>query len=325
MINRFRTFIVSATLSSILAPCFASQAQTIGILEYGTPAVFAPLLTAFKEGLREGGFVEGQNLTIDQRFADYDRHRIERLAKELVAAKVRVIFAPTPWAVHGAKAATKTIPIVFSGVNDPVGVKFVKSLARPGGNITGISVVSNELTAKRIELMHDLFPAATRIGVVYDKDAARACQIELKDMARASSHLRIDVRVYPYDSPAEVRDAFKTSQKANVAAVLIPTTMEARRAGDELVSVSAASRIPTMHASRVSVEAGGLISYGPDNNWAYRRAGNYVARILKGTKPEELPVELPTTYELAINLKTARAMGIKIPDSVLLRATHLVQ
>jgi putative ABC transport system substrate-binding protein len=325
MVVHFRKLVLALTFWCAISPSFADRPNLIGVLEYGSSSRFEPLLAAFKEGLVESGYVDGRNLRIEYRYAGYDSDKVERLATELVRDKVQAIFAPTTWAVHGAKAATKTIPVVFAGVNDPVGVGFVKSLAHPGGNITGISIASAALTAKRVELMHDLFPTATRVGIIYDKDAARACQIELKDIARASQRLRIDVREYSYDSPDDVRESFKSGQRANVAAVLIPTTMEARRAMDELVSASTESRMPTIHANRVSVEAGGLISYGPDNYWAYRRAGNYVARILKGTKPEDLPVELPTTFELAINLKTARAIGVKIPENVMVRATHLIK
>jgi putative tryptophan/tyrosine transport system substrate-binding protein len=324
MIRRLIAGMIWVGLGLLGAPSHA-QTYTIGVFEYGTRSGFEPLLAAFKEGLREGGFVEGQNLRIEQRYADYDYRKVDRIAEELVRAKAQVIFAPTTWAVHGAMAATKTIPIVFAAVNDPVGVKFVKSLARPGGNVTGISVASNELTAKRLELMRELFPTAARIGVVYDQDAAKACQLELKDIGLAGRQLGIDVREYSYQSKSDLRGAFDRGQRANVAGVLIPTTMETRRVGSELVTLSADNRMPTIHADRGAVEAGGLMSYGPNNNWAYRRAGNYVARILKGTKPEDLPVERPAEYELVINLKTARALGITFPASILMRATDVIQ
>ena len=301
-----------------------AQTSVVGILEYGTRADFSPILGSFKEGLREGGFVEGQNVRFEYRFADDDFRKVNRLAEDLVRAKAQVIYAPSVWAVHGAKAATASIPIVFSGVNDPVGVGFVKSLARPGGNITGISIASAELTAKRVQLMRELFPSASLLGVVYDEDAAKACQIELKDIASAGGQLGVEVRGYPYLAKSDLQGVFERGQRAKVSAVLIPTAMEARRVRGELVTQSSGTRIPTIHSGRAAVEAGGLMSYGPDDSWASRRAGNYVARILKGTKPADLPVERPTTYELVINKKTARAMGVTIPPSILLRADRVI-
>lgn len=275
--------------------------------------------------MREGGFAEGRNLSIEYRFADHEYRKLDRLAEELVRAKVAVIIAPTTWAVHAAKAATTTVPIVFMNVNDPVALKFVQSLARPGGNITGISTATHELIAKRVQLMREAFPSASRFGVVYDKDSAEACQIELKDIGQAGRHLRVDVREYPYLTKSDLQSVFENAQRVNVAAVIVPTTIETRRHGGELASRSAGSRIPAIYDSREPVEAGGLMSYGTQLGWAERRAGNYVVRILNGAKPADLPVERPTTYELVINLKTARALGITIPQTVLLRADHVIE
>lgn len=303
-----------------------AQGHVIGILEYGTGAELEQFPVPFREGLREGGFVEGQNLRIEHRFADYDYRKINRLAQDLVRAKVQVIYAPGgPWGVHGAKAATTTIPIVFSGVNDPVALKFVQSLARPGGNVTGISHASLELTQKRLELMREMFPSARHLGIVFDEDMAKACQIELKDIAKAGRQLGVEVREYAYLEKADLQGAFENAKRAQIAAVLIPTSIESRRFTRDLVVQSVRSQIPTIHDSLEAVEAGGLMSYGPQFGWSGRRAGNYVARILKGAKPADLPVEQPHTYELAINLKTARAMGVKIPQSILLRADRVIE
>ena len=302
-----------------------AQTHTIGVLEHGTRDSFELLLAAFREGLRESGFVEGKNLRIEYRYSDGDYRKVNRLGEDLVRAKVQVIFAPTTWSVHGAKAATTTIPIVFAGVNDPISVKFVKSLAKPGGNITGVSIASADLTAKRIELMREAFPSASRFGVIYSEDAARGCQVELKDIAQAGKQLGMSVHQFPYGERSSIKGAFDGGRDAKIEAAVIPTTMEYRQVGGELLAQSMSSRIPTIHAGREAVENGGLISYGPDSGWAYRRAGYYVARILNGTKPEDLPVERPTTYELAVNLKTARALGIKIPEIIMLRATRVIE
>jgi len=324
-----RRFIL-ATGSFLLAGGSLAQqppggSHLIGILEYGSRADFEPALVVFKESLREGGFVEGQNLRIESRFADYDRRKLDRLAEELVRAKVQVIHANLTWSVYAAQAATKTIPIVFSGVNDPVVNKIVQSFARPGGNITGATATSVDLTAKRVQLMRELFPGAGRLGVVYDEEQAKACQVELKHIDNASKQLGVEVRQYPYLEKSDLKGAFGKAQQANIAALLVPTTYETRRFGAELVSQSSSSRIPMVHSSSEPVEAGGLMSYGPVRDSMLRRAGYYVARILKGAKPSDLPVEQPTRYELVINLKTARAMGITIPQSVLLRADRVIE
>jgi putative tryptophan/tyrosine transport system substrate-binding protein len=321
---------IAAAAALMAAPIAHGQQNSatpavIGILEYGGSEGFEQAIATFKEGLREGGFVEGRNLRIERRFSGDDFRKLDRLAEELVKANVQVIFAPGSWSVFAAQAATKTVPIVFSGVNDPVRVKFVESLARPGGNITGISLASTALTQKRVELMREMFPFANRFGVVYDEDIARACQIELKEIGQAGKHLRVDVRQFPYTERRELQSAFENAQRSKVAALLIPTTIESRRFEKDLTLYSVASRIPTVHNSVDSVEAGGLMSFGPQRGWGQRRAGHYVARILKGEKAASLPVEQPHGYELAINLKTARAMGVTIPQSVLLRADRVIE
>ena len=324
-----RCFILAAG-ALLAAPLAAGQQarpgiRAVGVLGFGTRAEYESELAAFREGLREGGFVEGENLRFEYRFAEHDYRKIDRLAEDLVRAQIEVIYAPTTWAVHGAKSATRTIPIVFTGVNDPVALKFVQSLARPGGNITGISPATHELTAKRVQLMREIFPAAGRLGVIYDKDAARACQVELGEIISAGRQLGVEVRGYPYLEKAELQSAFRSAQGEKIAAVLVTTTIEARRYGSEMIAGSTASRLPMVHGDRNAVEAGGLMSYGPPHGWAPRRAGHYAARILKGAKPADLPVERPMTYELVINLKTARAMDVKIPPSVLLRADRVIE
>ena len=303
----------------------ATPSYVIGVLAYATPADFKPQLLPFMGGLRAAGLVEGRNLRVEYRFADYDQHKIGRLAKELVRAGVQLIYAPQPWAVRGAKSATMSIPIVFSAVNDPVGAEFVQSLARPGGNITGVSIASAELTAKRVQLMREMFPQAQRFAVMYDKDAAAACQIELTDIRQASRSLEVDVLEYPYRSRSELPRTFERAQSADIAAALVPTTYETLRFGSELRAEAASSQIPVVHASSVPVEAGGLMSYGPRESWASRRAADYVVKILRGARPADLPIEQPTTYELIVNLKTARAMNVRVPLSILLRADRVIE
>ena len=320
-----------ARVGALFATAYAGQARPaagtrrIGILHHGTRARSVAELASLKEGLRELGFVEGRTLEIEYRFADYDYRLLDRMAEDLVQAKVEVIYAPTLWSVYSAQAATRTLPIIFSGINDPVPHKFVQSLSRPGGNITGVSLASADLTAKRVELMRELFPLAERFGVVYDEDSAKACGVELKEIATAGKHLGIDLRRFPYADTKDLEGAFANAHKAKVTALLVPTTYEMRRFRTELGAGSASSRIPLIHSSAAEVVAGGLMSYGPPIDWASRRAGNYIGRILNGAKPSDLPVERPTTYELVVNLRTARAMGIIVPQSILVRADRVIE
>lgn len=297
----------------------------VGYLDYGARDNFAVRPGPFLDGLREGGFVEGRNLRIEYRFAGYDYRKIDRFAEDLVRAKVQVIYAPGPWGVLAAKAASSSIPIVFSQVNDPVALGFVKSLARPAGNITGTTNASHELVRKRVDLMREMFPTAGRLGVLFDEDMATACRIEVEQIGRAGRQLGVEMREYPYVEKTELQRAFENARSERVEAVLIPTTTETRRFASDLVVGSVRSRVPTIHETADAVVTGGLMSYGPTVGWGEHRAGQYVARILKGAKPADLPVEAPTTYELAINLKTARLMDVRIPPSILLRADRVIE
>jgi putative tryptophan/tyrosine transport system substrate-binding protein len=319
----FGGIVLAAPLARAQAP--RKSVRSIAVLEYGTRAEAAQWIAHFLEGLRDMGYVEGSNLRVEYRFAGNDYRRVRRLAADLANAGVEAIYAPNPWEAQSAQSATSTIPIVFSGINDPVALGLVKSLARPGGNITGVSTASADLTAKRVELMREMFPSASRLGVVFDEDVARACQIELDDIGSAGKQLKVDVRRFPYLEKSDLAGIFEGSRRANVAALLVPTTIDARRVGDELVAQSSETRIPTVHAGAAAVEAGGLMSYGPEDGWAERRAGHYVGRILNGAKPADLPVERPTSYVLAVNLKTARALGLTVPQAILFRADRVVK
>jgi putative ABC transport system substrate-binding protein len=318
-----------AAAAALAAPSVLAQSReqprVVGVLGYGARTDVEPGLSYFKAALLEGGFAEGRNLRFEYRFADYDYLKLNRLAVELVEARVDVVFAMTTWAAYAAQEATRTTPIVFSMVNDPVHVNLVKSLARPGGNITGISEASGELTAKRVQLMHEAFPDARNLGVVYDEDSAKACSLELTEITAASRQLGVRTRLLPYAEKRDLEQAFSDAQHGKIAALLVPTTYETLRFGAALSAASFSSRVPLMHANKYPVMAGGLMSYGPQPDWSFKRAGAYVARILNGAKPSELPVERPSRYELVINLKAARMMGVTIPDSILLRADQIIE
>jgi putative ABC transport system substrate-binding protein len=226
--------------------------------------------------------------------------------------------------VHGAKAATSTIPIVFTNVNDPVVVKFVDSLARPGRNITGVSIASVELTGKRLQLLKDAFPSAKRIGVLYNEEIFRACRTEMNDIDRFGKQLGMDVERIPYVDRSDIVKAFESASASRVDAILVPATTSYPEYSSDVVLLSASGKMPTIYEHGDAVVGGGLMSYGPDFHWAYRRAAYYVGRILKGAKPAELPVERPTRYDLVVNLKTARSLGVKIPGPVLVRADRVI-
>jgi putative ABC transport system substrate-binding protein len=324
-----RRQILVAGLGGLIVPCARAQKPgrmyTVGILSLSGRAGVERYLQDFRDGLREEGFVEGRNIKFEPRYGDYDFRKVERLAGELVRLNVDLIFAPSTWAVHGAKAATSTIPIVFTNVNDPVVVKFVDSLAKPGHNITGVSIASVELTGKRLQLLKDAFPSAKRIGVLYNEEIFRACRTEMNDIDRFGRQLGLDVERIPYIDRSDIVKAFESASASRVEAILVPATTSYPEYSSDVVLLSASGKMPTIYEHGDAVDDGGLMSYGPDFHWAYRRAAYYVARVLKGAKPAELPVERPTRYDLVVNLKTARSLGIKIPGPILVRADRVIE
>ncbi len=325
---RRRQLLIAALGAVVAAPGraqTASRIYTVGVLSLSSRAGVERYLNDFREGLREEGFVEGRNIKFEHRYGDHDFRKVERLAGDLVRLKVDAIFAPSTWAVHGAKAATSTIPIVFTNVNDPVVVKFVDSLAKPGRNITGVSVASVELTGKRLQLLKDTFPSAKRIGVLYNEEMFRACRTEMNDIDRLGKQVGLEVERIGYADRSDIVKAFESAGAARVEAMLIPATTSYPEYSSDVVLLSATGKMPTFYEHGEAVTGGGLMSYGPDFHWAYRRAGYYVARVLNGAKPAELPVERPTRYDLVINLKTARALGVKIPGPILVRADRVIE
>ena len=325
---RRRQFVMAAVGAAIVPGARAQPANrvyTIGILSLSRRAGVERFFNDFREGLRAEGFVEGRNVKFEARYGDHDFRKVERLAGELVALKVDVIFAPSTWAVHGAKAATSTIPIVFTNVNDPVVVKFVESLAKPGRNITGVSIASVELTGKRLQLLKDAFPSAKRIGVLYNEEIFRACRNEMNDIDRLGKQVGLEVERIAYMDRSDIVKAFERAGASRVDALLIPATTSYPEYSSDVVLLSSTGKMPTIYEHGEAVDGGGLMSYGPDFHWAYRRAAYYVARVLKGAKPADLPVERPTRYDLVVNLKTARSLGVKLPGPVLVRADRVIE
>ena len=282
---------------------------------------------AFRQGLRDLGYVEGRNLVIEYRSADGKLERFPALAAELVALKVDVIVASGTLAALAAKQSTRTLPIVFSPAADPVASGLVTSLERPGGNVTGLSVVAPELVGKRLELLREAVPGVTRVAVLWQSGGfgERTEKDMLKGAEVAARALGVRLLFIEARDPADFDRAFSDMTKARAGALtVLPSNMfnnERRR----LVDLAAKNRLPAVYGVREYVDGGGLMSYGANLADLNRRAATYVDKILKGAKPADLPVEQPTKFELVINLKTAKALGLTIPQSLLQRADQVIQ
>ncbi len=279
---------------------------------------------SFLQGLRELGYVEGQNLSLEYRWADWKHDRLLALAEDLVRRKVDVIVAtggPVP--ALAAKKATKTIPIIFTA-GDPVGQGIVASLDRPGGNLTGISVLSSQLNSKRLEILKEVVPGTSRVAVLANPANPPAMGM-LKELEDAARKLKIRLQVLAAREPREIDDAFSTMMRERPGALLVVSDPMLFGQRERIVELTRKSRVPAAYEWREFVEAGGLMSYGATITDLYRRLATYVDKILKGAKPADLPVEQPTKFELVINLKTAKALRLTIPQTLLLRADEIIQ
>jgi putative ABC transport system substrate-binding protein len=327
-----RRAFVTGTLALLAAPLVAEaqQAAKVPRIGYLAPSLAAnpPLHDAFRQGLREFGYAEGRNVVIEYRDAEGKDERLPALAAELAALKVDVIVTnPGTLAALAAQQATKTLPIVFIATGDPVSSGLVTSLARPGGNLTGLSLLFPELVGKCLEQLKQAVPGVSRIAVLEQPGAVpeRTQKDILKAADVAARALGVRLQVVGARGPGDINQAFSEMTRARVNGVAILSTpmfsIERRR----LVDLAAKNRLPAVYSFRVYVEAGGLISYGPNIPDLSRRAATYVDKILKGAKPADLPVEQPTKFELVINLKTAKALGLTIPPSVLARADEVIE
>jgi putative tryptophan/tyrosine transport system substrate-binding protein len=295
----------------------------VGFLHAGSPQQEA--VAAFREGLGQAGYVEGRNVAIEFRWAQNDNARLPELAVDLVRRGVAVITTPasTPAAL-AAKAATTTIPIVFYVGVDPVHIGLVESLARPGGNITGISSMATEVAAKRLELLRELLPKAVRCALLVNP-ANQNAELVTTDARTAAATLGWQIEIARARNANEIDNAFAVLAQKRVDALVIgPDTLVNTR-HVQLVVLAAHYRLPTIYPWREPVEAGGLISYGASIRGLYRQTGGYVARVLKGDKPAELPVLQPTQFELVINLQTAKTLGLELPQTLLARADEVIE
>ena len=296
----------------------------IGFLSGGSPGPSAPTLAAFRQGLSETGYVEGQNVTIEYRWAEGSYDRLPALAADLVGRRVDVITTTGGPSVLAAKSATSTIPIVFRSGTDPVELGLVASLARPGGNLTGVSFIGIELMPKRLELLSELVPHAGVVALLVNPNSSIAQRI-IGNMQEAASANGLQLGILTASTESEIDAAFETLVQQHAGALVVGgDTFFASRL-DQFVALAAHHAVPAIYEVRESVAAGGLISYGPSRSGTWHQVGTYVGKILKGAKPADLPVQQPTTFELVINLKTAEALGLTIPPSILARADEVIE
>ena len=319
---------VIAFLLIILATaCLAEAQQTGKVYRIGYLRAEKPPevdIEAFRQGLREHGYVEGKNIVVEYRWADGNEERLRSLVAELIGLKVDLIVTSAPAATRAAKETTTTIPIVMVLVADPVAFGFVASLARPGSNITGFAFLLPEISGKRLELLKDTIPELTHVAVLWN--AANTYKaVDLKEVQAVADVLRVAVHTFPVRGPSDFDEAFKTAIKRRTGGLLTlddPFTLAHRT---RIVDLALRHRLPAVYAVSPFVDAGGLMFYGPDRGDQNRRAATFVDKILKGTKPTDLPVERPTKFELIINLKTAKQIGLTIPPNVLARADKVIR
>ena len=325
-----RTFLMlAAALSASSCPAHAQQPVSVARIGFLSPASPAGgwdiRLQAFRDGLRALGYVEGKNLQLEVRWADGNLEKLPALAAELVQLKVDVIVAASSPAVVAARQATRTIPIVMPLSSDPVGDGLVASLAHPGGNITGLSVMSAELGEKRIQLLKEMFPKVVHaMDVLWNPDYV-GMRARFEQAREAAPAVGLTVRSVEVRDIRELNAALNAIVREHPEALLIlvdPLTLSQRK---RIVDFAAEQRLPAIYESSDFVDAGGLISYGTNGRDQFRRAASYVDKILRGAKPGDLPIEQPTTFELVLNMSAAKALGIKFPDSILLRADRVVQ
>jgi putative tryptophan/tyrosine transport system substrate-binding protein len=315
---------LSALLFGFCLPAQAQQPAKIPRIGYLTPSI-SSYTEAFRQGLRDVGYVEGKNLVIEWRANDGKLDRNPALAAELVRLKVDVIVAVGSAEIRAAKEATTAIPIVMIRGGDPVGSGYVASLARPGGNITGLALLRPELSGKRLELLKEIVPKLSRVAVLASSGSADYTLV-LKEIDLAAGPLGVKLQSLDVLSPKDFETAFRDAAKEQADAVLfrVPGPILSPRR-TEVAALAVKSRLPVIYESAQEVDAGGLMSYGVNANDLYRRAATYVDKILQGRKPAELPVEQPTKFEFVINLKAAKQIGLTIPANVLVRADRVIK
>jgi putative ABC transport system substrate-binding protein len=319
-----RKFLATLGGAAVAWPLTARAQQpampVIGFLDTRSPDAMTDRLRAFREGLKDSGYVERENVAIEYRWAENQLDRLPELAADLVQRRVAVIAAPTPYPAFAAKAATTTIPIVFIAPEDPVRLGLVASLARPGGNLTGINLFSGELTAKRLEFLREMVPGAARIAVLVNPANATTTETTLRDVQSAAGAMGLQIQVLNASTIREINAAFATLVRERPDAVFVglDVFLNSRRA--QLVNLASRHAVPATFSNRDFAEIGGLMSYGTNIADAFRQQGAYVGRILKGATPADLPVVQSNKFELVINAQTATMLGLTVPEKLLVAA-----
>jgi putative ABC transport system substrate-binding protein len=329
-----RTFVGGVALGSVVAPFSVHAQQAANVARVGlltglpleSPESQA-LLDAFRQGLRERGYVEGQNIVIEYRSAGWKFERIPDLASELVRLKVDVIAVGSTEVARAVRQVTTTVPIVASAMGDPVEDGLVASLARPGGNVTGFTYLGAELVVKRLELLKAMLPTVSRIAALGQRDAFGDHRMKelLSEAELVARTIGVQLQLVEVRSPGELGGIFSAIARERIDALVVLPSSALFLAQKRIIELAATHRLPAIHFARDFVAIGGLMSYGPSFADLFRRSAIYVDKILKGAKPGDLPIEQPTKFELVINLKTAKALGLTIPQSLLLRADEVIQ
>ena len=321
------SWLMPCLMLAFVHPAQAQQANKvprIGFLSAGSPSSMAARVEAFRHGLREHGYVEGQNILVEYRYAEGKLDRLKEFASEMVSLKVDVIVTGGPIATRPTKQATNTIPIVTAYESDPVGTGLVASLARPGGNVTGLTNLSPDLSVKRLELLKEAIPKLSRVAVFWDPTDPGSPGL-LKEVEMAAQSLGLKIQRLEIRNPNDIEGAFQAATKGRAGAVTTLNSPVIFTHRKRVVDLAVKSRLPTIHAQIEFAEAGGVMVYGPNDADMYRRAATYVDKILKGAKPSELPVEQPMKFDFIINLKTAKQIGLTIPPNVLVRADRVIR
>jgi ABC-type uncharacterized transport system substrate-binding protein len=302
----------------------AAKVPRIGVLSSFAPSGAAVWHQAFQEGLRDLGWVEGKNIAIEYRYSEGRADRLPELATDLVRLNVDIIVAHTNTDALAAHRVTKTIPVVMATAGDPVTTGLVKSLARPGGNVTGLSQMSPDLAGKRLELLKETVPKLSRVAVLWNPEGPTS-PLAWKEIQLPAGQLNLQLHSLEVRSPDDFDKAFEDATGARAGALAIMPDPLFVTNLKRIANLAAKSRLPSIYHLREFAESGGLVTYGPDRSALFRRAATYVDKILKGTKPADLPVEQPTKFELVINLKTAKQIGLTIPPNVLARADRVIK
>ena len=317
-------FASTALRASTLHAQDGGRSYRIGMLETTPPRLNAANLKALREGLRERGYIEGKNLVIEYRSADGHVDRFTALARDLTEAKVDIIVTRGTPAAVAARNATATIPIVMASSGDPIGTGIVATLPRPGGNVTGLSALVGQLNPKRVEILRELVPAVTRIGLVIN-GANPVMVSEWEEAKTVVPALGLDLRLIDVRRPDDVQAQIEAGIRDGAQAFIVAIDSVTQNSANVIADVLARHRVPAIYAAREFVDAGGLISYGVDYPYLYRRAASYIDKLLKGAKPADLPVEQPVQFEMVVNLKAAKALGLTVPQTLLARADEILE